>query len=57
MSKRTSVCGMNDGFSALFDLGCRQFSVRTVTGRQPLPPITHEVSFWVPVQVGGGKMG
>ncbi len=54
MPKRTSGNCMNVGFQALFDLGCRQFAVHTSPRRQiPALPVVYEVSFWVPIQIGG----
>lgn len=50
MMSRSKVTGMNEGFDALFSMGCRQFQVRTNSERQT---ITYEVSFWVPIMVGG----
>lgn len=50
MMSRSKVTGMNEGFDALFSMGCRQFQVHTNSERQT---ITYEVSFWVPIMVGG----
>lgn len=50
MVSRSKVTGMNEGFDALFSMGCRQFQVRTNSERQT---ITYEVSFWVPIVIGG----
>ena len=50
MVSRSKVTGMNEGFDALFSMGCRQFQVRTNSERQT---IIYEVSFWVPIVIGG----
>ena len=49
MSTRTAT-GMNPGFSALYEMGCRQFRVHTEAIRQT---VSYEVSFSVPIIIGG----